>query len=138
MSPALKVAEPDLHADVLPRELNLPFFMRPEELAHLKGSIHLGALLGSLISTLRRYLGLNAAFARAKKKPLSIHLFLWATGIVMSRQNNLGGPKDGVALLPLLDMFNFAPYERVGEGWDTDVTDIRQDHLLLRRRKEML
>ena len=115
MNFAPNLPQSPLCLDILPRNLSLPLFLDSDDILELKGSIQIDSVLRTIRSVYRRYLGLHQAL-KSKWTVVEIaerfHIedYLWAVGIAMSRQNNVGEEK---VLMPLLDMFNHARYGEV-------------------------
>jgi len=119
------------YIDVLPTKFSLPIFYTDKELSLLKGSPTMLTILKLKKSTVRQYVYYYNLFKRVRYMSIPefrYEDFLWAVGVVMSRQNKVPSaknPADSVSsLIPGMDMCNYADGEmKTFYNPDTDCSE---------------
>ena len=122
---------------VLPQALSIPLhpYWSPRDVLALCPSPALPLVVRHAVTTMKHYCYITRLLAAPRGAALralglapsafTLDAFVWAIGIVMTRQNRIplegGGGEMALALVPAFDMFNHAPGELSADWVDDDV-----------------
>ncbi|KDO35002.1 hypothetical protein SPRG_01065 [Saprolegnia parasitica CBS 223.65] len=99
---------------ILPSRFYLPFDYSGDDFAALMSTMAYAPAVQLLYNGLKQYTYLHARLSSLSLVPIStftLENFLWATSVVLTRQNNVPTPADprALALIPGWDLCNHAP-----------------------------